>query len=517
MRCRVKASVPMMIRALVAAVMCSGCVGVAPIADGGAAGGGEADLDSGFAGGTAGGEATGGGSSGTDGGPVDAGPLDAGVVPMRATLFGGRVATTATAFQVRVVLDAPADQPYVVTWLASDGATLSAATSTIAAGQTRATTDVSWATPGMGRTVDFTIAPMLTLMGRPLTLDVATLTVPSYLQSAPLREWRQLANTAAPNEVRDYGGLAWRDDATGLEAWSLANGGHGGNLTNNRVMMIRLDVDTPAWVQRKAASDPTGWNLNGSTGPYFSDGTPAPRHTYWYNWWVPQKHRFMLLGGRFFGSGAYDHPVTDGFDPVTNAWDPAGTYPNHADRVTFIMNGEFMALSNEGYNRLNTTTMTWAGGRVSGTGTIVRAGHAHDTRRNKIFHLSSGDNWSVGGAVNTAVVDPTTWTKSAVTFNPSPAWTEFQAAAMGFLGSTLVYDADADCFYFYNGGAEGPQKVFRVTPNATTTWDMDVLPVTGLTPAGSGGGVHTKFYYSSRLRTIFLIVGNQGVYYLRLG
>ena len=108
-----------------------------------------------------------------------------------------------------------------------------------------------------------------------------------------------------------------------------------------------------------------------------------------------------------------------------------------------------------------------------------------------------------------------------VTFNPSTAWADFQASAMGFLGTTLVYDADADCFYFYNGGAEGTQKVFRVTPNATTTWDMDLLPVTGVVPVTSigtgGGGVHTKFFYASRLRTLFLVVGGQSVYFVRLG
>jgi hypothetical protein len=344
------------------------------------------------------------------------------------------------------------------------------------------------------------------------------LTVPTWLKDAPLLEWRQVPSTAVPHEVRDYGGLAWRDDVTGLEACSLANGGHGGNLTNNRVMSIRLDVDAPAWVERKAASDATGWDTVG-TQPYMPDGTPAPRHTYWYNWWVPQLGRYMLLGGRFFGSGAYDHPVTDGFDPVTNRWDPAMTYPNHTNRVTFIMNGEFMTLSSDQWSKLDPMTMAWTSGPLSGTGSIARAGHAWDSKRNRIFHLSSGDNWSVGGAINSTVVDPTTtpWTKSAVSFNPSSAWTDFQAAAPMFLGSNLLYDPDAERFYFYNGGTEGPQKVFRITPNTTTTWDMDVIPVTGLAPASSGAGVHTKLHYSSRLRVLFLMVGDQDVYFLRLG
>lgn len=458
-----------------------------------------------------------------DAGTPDSGLRDAGLPPpTTATLFGSRTATVNVPLQVRVVLNTPAQQTYTVTWSASDSATFPAS-STIAIGDTRATADIVWAATGTGRTVDFTIDPPLTRAQNPLTVDVTTLSVPTWLASAPVLEWRQIPNTNAPGEIRDFGGLAWRDDGTGLEAWSGVNGGHGGNLTNNRVMSIRLDVETPTWVERKAASDPTGFDTQGSMA-YMLDGTPAPRHTYWYNWWVPQLNRYMLLGGRFFGSGAYDHRVTDGFDPVTNTWDPKGTYPDHDDRITFIRNGEFMGMYDDRWVKLVLPGVTFTGGQVSGTGTIARAGHAWDSRHDRIYHLSSGDNWSVAGAINSAVVDPTTtpWTKTAITFNPSAGWTDFQAQTPNFLGTTMVYDRDADCFYFYNGGIDGPQKVYRITANSTTTWDMDVLPVTGVVPihsigTGGGGGVHTKFYYSSRLRTIFLIAGAHDVYYLRLG
>jgi hypothetical protein len=64
---------------------------------------------------------------------------------------------------------------------------------------------------------------------------------------------------------------------------------------------------------------------------------------------------------------------------------------------------------------------------------------------------------------------------------------------------------------------EGPEKVFRITPNATTTWDMDVLPVTGRTPESSGAGVHTKLYYASQFRVLLLVVADQDMYFLRLG
>ena len=33
----------------------------------------------------------------------------------------------------------------------------------------------------------------------------------------------------------------------------------------------------------------------------------------------------------------------------------------------------------------------------------------------------------------------------------------------------------------------------------------------------TGAGVHTKLYYASRLRVLFLVVADQSVYFLRLG
>lgn len=102
--------------------------------------------------------------------------------PTLATLSGSSSATVAVAHVDTVTLDVAADQNYTVTWARSDGAT-GPATSTISTGQTSVTGSSTWGAPGAGRTVDFTISPVITRAARPLSVSVVTL--PQLAFSAP--------------------------------------------------------------------------------------------------------------------------------------------------------------------------------------------------------------------------------------------------------------------------------------------------------------------------------------------
>jgi hypothetical protein len=342
---------------------------------------------------------------------------------------------------------------------------------------------------------------------------------PAWIKSAAIGQWAQIAGTPAPGELGDYCGMGLRESGGVIEVASLASGGHGGNLTNNSVKSLRLDVDAPSWVVRRGPSDATGWNTTGVVTAYFpSDNRPAPRHTYWHTWWVPELDRYVIFGGRFWGSSAGDWWKTDAFNPNTNDWDPPGTYADSTGKAVSARN-PLTGVLYATYGSLATfdpKTKTFSAGlALSGTGTVARAGNAFDTKRGFLYHLSTGDNFSQGGAINSAKIDPVTAKTTAVTFRPSAAWSDFQANATKFLGTTLVYDNDLDRYYFYNGGAEGPAKVYRITPSAGDTWDMDFITVTGLTPAPSGGGVNTKFVYVSALRACVLVVPGKDVYFVK--
>lgn len=342
--------------------------------------------------------------------------------------------------------------------------------------------------------------------------------LPAWLRSTDVGAWATISGTTAPSDLNDFCGMAWRETEGVIEGASLASGGHGGDLTGNAVQTIRLDVDSPEWVTRRGNSDATGWSTTGSTGAYFpSDGRPVPRHTYWYNWWVPELHRYMMFGCRFAGSGAYDYQTVDGFSPVLNDWDESGTYANlgtgYQPTVRDPESGLLYGTSN-GLTTFDPSTQQWSQQAMSGSGGVNRGGSAFDTARNQLYHLSAGDNWATPSSTIASTVISTSGVKTPISFNSSAAWTQFQARASGFLNSTLDYDPDLDRFYFYNGESGGTADIYVITPNAGTTWDMTLMSVAGVTPPVAGM-VLTKFKYLSRFKACVLVVGGALIHFFR--
>lgn len=344
--------------------------------------------------------------------------------------------------------------------------------------------------------------------------------LPAWLQSAAVNEWIQISGTSAPSELADYCGIAWRDDSQ-VWAYSAASGGHAGNLTNNRVMGLRLDVDAPSWSTLRSGDSSTGWDTTGSTSAYFPNGKPAPRHSYTDTWYVPEIGR-VIVGGRYWGSSAVDYAVLDGYDVTGGDWDAAGTWPDKPG------NGFFASARDPATGTLYTTqgykidpdTQVYSALTLSGA-TVNRGGNAWDSTRGQIYHLSSGDWFSAGSStVRSATVNVSTGVCTAISFNSSSALTDFQNDAAQFLSSSLVYNSDQDCFYFYNGntGSLSGQggRVYKITPNGTTTWDMSTLSVTGVTPASVSTGPMTKITYISRWKALVLVVHSQSVYAMRV-
>ena len=130
---------------------------------------------------------------------------------------------------------------------------------------------------------------------------VASDVYPSWMTAA-VGEWAQISGTTARSALKDYSGVAVRDDETGVTVIDAAPGGHSGNVTNNSVRAIVLSGAAPAWSTLLAASDTTGTNLGtggGGTGAdevMASDGHPTPRHLYTDIFWVPELGRVMIGG-----------------------------------------------------------------------------------------------------------------------------------------------------------------------------------------------------------------------------
>lgn len=356
---------------------------------------------------------------------------------------------------------------------------------------------------------------------------------PAWRQGATPFQWASIAGTTGPGALADYSGVGWRDDNTGIEAGSIAPGGHGGNLTNNRCDAIQLMDDAPAWRNLAAAGNSTGWNTNGSV-PYLTDGTPAPRHEYWYTQWAGGViNRYMLFGYLGMGSGANQGSKLDGFNPATGLWDAAGTFSdliNSFDRMTTfdpatgVLYGAWNGVAKFD-PRTSPPTRSSIGS--SGSGPQPTRYASWDSANNDLFFVNVSDNWAGGatpafGAISTAGV-----LSGAYTANASAGYTDLVAAAasVNWAYASLTYDPDLGGFWYYAGlsdafagVANAAAKIYFIKRNVgPKTVDVTLRSVTGV-PAhslGSGqGGVMNKLYYASRLKCLLLIIGGGNVHFL---
>lgn len=355
---------------------------------------------------------------------------------------------------------------------------------------------------------------------------------------AAVNTWAQVGGTQVPAALEQYSGVAWREDSEAVEIFSGVAGGHaaGRYVVNNEVYTLRLDVASPAWVLRRPASEASGWDSTGRTSAYMPDGRPASRHVYCDAHWSADQ-RAYLVGGMYWGNDGVDYPVMDAFVPAGDTagdWARAGTFPQRPTGA----GGHLMMLS--AYDpttgafyattradgaflyKFDARNKVWSRITLSGTGQPNLGGNAFDSRRGRIFSLSNTAWFVPAAGVRSTVIDPGSGVGTTVNFRASAAWSDFQANASKFVLNALTYDAWHDCFYFYNGDSYGltgqTQKVYRITPNAGSTWDMDYLPIQGgVVPASSGdSGVLTKFKYVQQLNAIILAVAGQNLYYLRL-
>lgn len=368
------------------------------------------------------------------------------------------------------------------------------------------------------------------------------LVMPSWLSGKSVAEWFAISGTAVVGSAVDsggtaktvdsYNGLALKDDTA--ELFSLASGGHA-DTTENQVYSIDLLQNSPAWVQRNAATaggSRRNTQVNGDPDSYAYnlDGKPCSRHTYWSSQWIAARNRLMNFQARFVGNNAVSFAVTDGFNPSNNTWDAAATWPNAAvsAQTKNPANGDVYGASGFFYLwRWNQSANTWA---QSAGGTQIYGPLAFDTLRSTVFGLSVGDG--IAGSDTTphivaCRVNADLSGKTAISFNASAAYTEFQALNYTQGGyAAMTYDSVNDKFYWYCGRSGDTQKIYVITPNNTTTWDMSIMSVTGVTPAaawdafspfnGPAAGCMNKFTYVPRLNGCVLVPrASSNVHFIR--
>jgi hypothetical protein len=138
--------------------------------------------------------------------------------------------------------------------------------------------------------------------------------------------------------VTAYSGACVKDN--GSEVF-LAGGGHA-DYAGNEVYTLRLQNDAPRWVRRNNPTPVVGPSSHIGT-PYYSDGRPTSRHTYWHLQFVNARNRMFYIGGAaIWGNGNGLTSAVDAFNPDTNDYEPARTYaslPTSPSYAVYVAQG----------------------------------------------------------------------------------------------------------------------------------------------------------------------------------
>lgn len=287
---------------------------------------------------------------------------------------------------------------------------------------------------------------------------------PAGLGSAP-------GDAGSPaNALVAFSGITIRGDELHL----VAVGGHM-NSADNGVRRLRLGVNSPAWELRRASD----WNGSEMLVAYYASGSPASRHTYRNVHWVPQLNRFMLLGSRYvYGNPGTSFLAVAGYDPVANAYDPAGTYADCLGAIS-----AFDPVSGIGIGcrpNVGGQIVKWVAATDTHTQPIAAPAYlscfAYDSDRLEWFGLAWGDGEAGGSVINSYKVDRDVTTATAITLAGAGV-AAFAAATP--TDCTMVYDSRVGRYFLWEGAS---RQLFKIVPNATATWTMTVQAISGTPP-----------------------------------
>lgn len=300
----------------------------------------------------------------------------------------------------------------------------------------------------------------------------------------------------------------------GTEIVMALNGGHG-DYAGNEVTSLELNTDAPRWVLRSAASPSPTVDV-----PYYADGKPSSRHTYWSTIWNEQHQRLLAHRSRFvYGSGiSFDN--TNGFDLATNTWDPKATWSNGYTAGCADSDGNAYAMGVNYFSiyKWTAATDTWAELATYADATTLNP-ICYDSSRAHVFAMGFGDGQgnNRGPGRTLTAFKLVGAAKTEITFNAGAAVDQFIADAPNYCA--MEYDPVNDHYLFYEGAAGHADRVYVAKPNNTAIWDLSILALgagSSTPPAAVGAGIYNRFKYVQALRGFVLLSsGTSNVYFMR--
>jgi hypothetical protein len=346
--------------------------------------------------------------------------------------------------------------------------------------------------------------------------DQGSSSAPAWLAGRSLFEWTAVPNSLLKNVQSDftspggskeyvmsYSGGAVK--AAGSELFVIG-GGHA-DYAGNEIYSIMLSANAPQWKRRNMPTASVG-SVSAVGSSHYSDGRPSSRHTYWTAQFINSKNRLMTFGAAaVWGNGNGNFDTVDGFNPTTNDYDPAGTYPSQSG-IGIVSAGVAVDAAENVYvhnhatgvlYRWNCAANNWTNLGNKGVYNYETA-MACDTTRNRILRVRNG-------GIPEAVIDLSGG---------------LVLSTVGFLGSlagsisggSLVYDKFADCFWFWKRGSS---SLYRIHP---VTWAVSVQSVSGSVPDNTYVDgrhmIYGRFGFVPELRgLVFVKDVDSSVYFIR--
>lgn len=276
-----------------------------------------------------------------------------------------------------------------------------------------------------------------------------------------------------------------------------AAGGHK-DYGGNEVNAIRLEAETPAWIEAEPASPNSEITANDAEGvQYYNDGKPSAGHTYWATQFITSLDRMVIFcTGGYNGPGGnwpstLSLPANDvlswSYHWTAQEWDSRSyiaQFPDDGDQ-TGCLCVKHPTTEEVYYSRNNQPGVyKWTPGSnswslVSTHQTYWYCGAAIDPNRDRALCVGSNN-----GSVAPRIFDLATGYPVSATFSGLGA----SALTVGGYPS-VVYDSENDCFWvlhltYDGGGAPNGSRLLKVTAGGLVVSEPTT---TGTPPIGRGG------------------------------
>ena len=338
---------------------------------------------------------------------------------------------------------------------------------------------------------------------------------PAWMKGKSLNEWIEIPNTsgAGGSTFKSFSGLALREATS--EIVIGAAGGHGDGA-DNRVVSLVLATDQPKWILHIGPSPVPVFNV-----PYYTDGTPAARHTYQNTYYIESLHRLFLFGANYVPGNAVQYPNVDAFSFETNQWDPPNTWapmPDYSFGAVKVPGTDDVFSSNltkwsaadalAAYKAGNPgTTSVFSTPIKVRTDSQVRWPLAFDKKRNQLYSLQWGDGQGYSGpAISSSRIDLATGVQTKVSIKPSAAFDQFAAERPVY--ASMDYDPENDRFLFYSGLDAALGRIYVIKPTSLNEYEMSIFATIAsskMPPATQGSGMQSNFKYVPGLKGFVLL------------